>query len=252
MSSLLDDETPQQGQLASAIETSRSDPDRWVRRARLSLSMGEFVQARDDLRRALELDPDHLEARLELLRVDASIDRLRGEVYDQDPWAAVSAHGPGQGVDDRRHGFFRTHLALTCPTIAAVEALVSWVGGQTVLELQAGRGLWSRLLADRGVEVLCSESSRELTGPTWIHALPFAPLKAVQTLVADVLLVDGGRKLDPDVLPAFRGNALVLLGHGDPDLEGSVRESWSVVHTVRVPSFTADHDLVRFFVRRPG
>lgn len=246
MSAATDDLDP----LAHSIESSRSDPDRWVRRARISLTMGEFEQAREDLQHALGLDPGHVEARLELLRLDASIDRLRVEVFEQEPWSAISAHGPGQGTDEVRREFFRSHLAPTCPSVHAIEAIATWVGSQTVLEVHASKGLWSRLLADRGVEVLCSEASRRVEGPTWMHILPLSPLKAVQTLVADVLLLDAAGGVEPEAIRAFRGDALVALSEGHEATEQVLAADWSVVQTVRIPSFSRDFDRVRFLVRK--
>ncbi|MCB9672322.1 MAG: tetratricopeptide repeat protein [Alphaproteobacteria bacterium] len=249
MSTVLDD--PDRLDLTGTIQISRSDPERWVRRARISISMGELEQAREDLHIALQLDPDCLEARLELLRVDAQLDRLQEELYDQDPWMAVSVHGPGQGLTGRRRAFFEANVATTCPTIAAVEAIASWVGRQTVLEVGAGRGLWSRLLADRGVEMLTTESPRRLDDlSTWTHVLALEPERAVTALSAEVLLVDAHSGVLPDVLARFRGRAAVVLSTGSTALEEGLAASWSCVQTVRLPSFGERPERLRFFVRR--
>ena len=47
MSTVLDD--PDRLDLTGTIQISRSDPERWVRRARISISMGELEQAREEM-----------------------------------------------------------------------------------------------------------------------------------------------------------------------------------------------------------
>lgn len=247
------EEQPLQGQgLTSTLHGARRDPDRWVRRAELSMAMGEFEQARSDLTTALSLDPDHLGARLELLRVNAQLERLAEELYEQDPWLAVAVHGPRAAAVRDKRSFFERHLDPTVPTLRAVEAIGSWVGAQTVLHIGSSRGLWPRLLRDRGVEVLATDGDpTHQERPAWTHVMPLAPADAVRTLAADVLMVSAAARATADDLHGHRGNALILLGQDHlEDFLDAVDARWSRLHAIPLPSFGPEADVVRLYTRK--
>jgi hypothetical protein len=237
--------------LSTTIRQTRSDPERWVKRARLSARMGEFRQARGDLQCALSIAPDHLAARLELMRVDAQLERLEREIYQQDPWVAVAVHGPEEARDPRRRGFFETHMGPTVPSITAVEAIASWVGTQTILEIGSGKGLWARLLREAGVEVLATQHPASCRSPSWMTVMPLDAEDALRTLAADVLLLDGdGVGHTADLLHSFRGTAMIVRGGIHAELRDALDAHWTCVHRLQIPSWTLDRDTVRFLVRR--
>jgi hypothetical protein len=236
-------------ELSETIQSTRSDPERWVRRAQLSAGMGEFGQARSDLERALSLDPTHLAARLELMRIDAHLTALERTLYEQDPWKAVEQHGPAHTDEPRRRAFFETHLSRSVPSYPAVEAMAAWVGRQTVLEVGAGKGLWSRLLRDAGVELLATDHASASATPRWTHVMPLEAAEAVRTLAADVLLVEGDVHDPGGVVRAFRGKAILVRGPALAELNHVLDDGWTCVQAVQIPGWMGRRESVRFLLR---
>lgn len=245
-----DDPSPTEA-MSENIQATRSDPERWVRRAQLSAGMGEFRQARSDLECALAIAPGHLAARLELMRVDAQITRLQRELYQQDPWLAIQVHGPKDERDSRRRGFFETHLSLSVPSLHAVHAIASWVGTQTVLEVGSSKGLWARLLREAGVEMLATEHPSLCRSPHWMTVMPLDAENALRTLAADVLIFDGSRAtVTKELIDSFGGMGIIIRGAVHQNLVEGLDQHWSCVHSLQIPSWTVDRDAIRFMVRR--
>ncbi len=177
---------------------------------------------------------------LQRLRAEARIARLERIFYDGEPLALLREHGP-TGRTPVGEAFFHAFFARSCPSVPAIEAVADWVGRQTVLEVEAGRGLWSRLLADRGVETLCADGEGAARRG-WCPRLPLCAGRAIRTLAAEVLLVH--TRAGCSVYERFSGGALLLAGPpvGEPT-------GWRRVESIPLPGW-GEREELGFFVRR--
>ena len=192
----------------------------------------------------------------------------------KDLWAAIEAAGPQVAyatfdpllVDDvlqaerstaqydRRRAFYTTY-AWAVPTPTAMERIAAAVGDRKLLEVFAGNGLWARLLAEAGVEVIATDG----VAPTQ----PWYPVEVLEATAA----VDG----HPDcralflswppfrhtsaylALERFKGDLVVTAGDpsftADADFHTMLTERWTLIDEVALPSWPGTADAVRIYAQ---
>lgn len=172
--------------LMKTIEAAPRSSALWCDLAAALAELGELEQARFAAQNALVLDPDRAEASRLLQKLER---RLAGAVNtgipaELAPWDAVVTYGPGTGT---QRPVFTEHLAWAVPSRRAIDAIVSLADGSTVLEVGAGRGLWSRLIADAGGRVVATDANPPER--TWTEVRRLTAREARERVPARVLLL---------------------------------------------------------------
>lgn len=184
---------------------------------------------------------------------------------DADLWAAIEDAGPLDPDDpsfqetalaaagdaserllaqtDRR----RTFLALyswSVPAHDAVDAIASFAGGRSILEVCAGYGLWARLLTAAGSTVVATDGARS-------SIEPYVPVETLDAEAA-VRAYPGcqmlflcwppfGGDFAARTLAAFSGDRLVYAGDvrftADPTFHGLVTRQWMLQREILLPSW---------------
>ena len=189
-------------------------------------------------------------------------------------WEALAAAGPLAGqagfdpylVDDvlaaeraalqfdRRKAFIASY-AWAIPSPEAVERIAEALRGRKLLEVCAGSGLWAKLLADRGVQVVATDPG-----------LPSVRHFAVELLDAETAV---GRHPECDAvmmiwppfkddcaakaLRAFKGDRVVYIGDSrftaDQAFHEELAKHWRAIAELRLPSWLGTRDAARVLER---
>jgi len=194
----------------------------------------------------------------------------------KDLWAAIEAAGPLAGfatfdpllVDDvlqaerstaqydRRRAFYTTY-AWAVPSPLAVERIAAAVGDRKVLEIFAGNGLWARLLTGAGLAVVSTDG----VAPNQ----PWYPVEVLEATAAvernpdcPALFLSWPPFRDHSAflaLEAFKGDLVIFAGDpsftADDDFHTRLRECWTLVDEVSLPSWPGTSDTVRIYSRSP-
>ena len=203
---------------------------------------------------------------------------LVSRMTGNDFWPAIEAAGPQDRFEtfdpllvddvlqaerssvqyDRRRAFFSS-FAWAVPTREAVDKIVEAVGGRSVLEICAGSGLWSKLLADAGLSVIATD--RVSPGPGAHHP--------VQALEAELAVLEHRNRaalmacwppFKDDcafrALRAFTGDLTVYVGDprftAEQNFHALLESSWELLDAIPLPSWPGTRDGVRIFRRRPA
>lgn len=245
-------------QLTAQIERQPSDAAAWAELGQVLAQAGELEAAKFALRNALALAPGDGAAREALGRVARLLaaEVGRGIPEALGPWEAVASLGPGRGT--RPH--FTEHCAWAVPSREAVERIAALVGRDRLLEVGAGRGLWARLIADAGAEVVAVDLKR--LAPAWFEVREQSARQAVAEVEAAVLLLCWPHPksgMASEALQAFRGDTVIYVGEsgagrvtGEDAFFEALRGGWSLAETLAIPTWPGFSDALYVYRRRGG
>ena len=156
---------------------------------------------------------------------------------------------------DRRRTFIALY-AWAVPTRQAIQTIAAFVAGRKALEVCAGSGLWARLLADRGLQVIATDAE-----PAPDPHFPVEALEAEAAVQAHgdseaLLLCWPPFRADCAVraLRAFRGDRLVYVGDArftaDDRFHALVGKEWIVAQSIPLPSWPGLDDYTFLYQRR--
>lgn len=199
-------------------------------------------------------------------------------------WANINLHGPGSVrmhlVDgilrpldyaDRtyRRGRFLAEFAYAVPTPEAIQAIMDFLDGDALIEVGAGRALWTHLLQLAGATVVPTdrytpkESGYEVfkhNDHTWTR------VRHVEAKLAEELTTHGclmtiwppyGNAMAVDALRAFRGGKVVYVGEqygctATDAFHDELEQNWVEQKAVVIPQWYGVNDEVYFYVRKPN
>lgn len=145
------------------------------------------------------------------------------------------------------------------PSRSVINAIVSFSKPECeILECGAGKGVWARLLSDRGIKVVAIDKKMS-------DGL-FFPVKKMDSLQAikkynkiNILMMVWPPYEDPIAyknLKKFKGDKLIYIGENrgdataDYDFYDLLEEKWDLVKDVKMKQFPGLHDTCKLFVRK--
>lgn len=162
---------------------------------------------------------------------------------------------------------FQRKWSFAIPTIKSLQ----WITGTliektgldnpTILELGAGKGLWSYLLQEMGLNIIATDdnswdlSTGKTFGKTFTNVEIITGVKALKRWKTDVLFMcwpipDG--KLNAKYLKLFKGNWLLYIGEGYGDATGGdeffviLMEKWKLIDIYHCQRIIFNDDIYLF------
>jgi hypothetical protein len=239
--------------LIDAVARNRTDAGAWRSLGEALARRGQHQEALLALDNAVHLGDRAAERARRSVRRDLerACRRLDAQVdVHANPWPQLARFGPG-GPDALRP-FFTRRFAWAVPSPEVIEALAAFAGGDRILEVGAGLGLWARLLREAGADVVATDdfsTHHRERQPMWTEVAPLRDHAALAAHPDAAVLFSCWPPADGALLgraaAAFRGDRLAVIGEaGDGAVTGTSRlEGWSVrgsVPIVRWPGFE-DH-----------
>lgn len=193
-------------------------------------------------------------------------------------WAAIEAAGPlpdNASFDpllvqdvlqaeryraqyDRRRQFIAS-FAWAVPTREAVAAIAAFTQGRRVLEVCAGSGLWARLLAEAGVDIVASDALFP-AGPAYAAILVMDAVSAVRSHPERAFLLICWPPFRRDcarlALEEFAGDRLAYIGDSrftaEAGFHALLARDWRLAADLALPSWPGIDDRLRLYQRLAG
>jgi hypothetical protein len=189
-----------------------------------------------------------------------SIDELIEKIKEFNP---DSKRNPYFG-DFHRRDFFTTEYGWSVPSKEAIEEIKKFVGGDKVVEVGSGHGLWAKLMQDAGIEI----NATDYFGGRGAYLVKKEPFTNVEDLTHDraiskygdynVLMMSWpplGSPMANETLNRFNGNKLIFIGEdqggctADDDFYSNLCENWKSVGSINIPQWYSVHDVLSFWKR---
>jgi len=171
-----------------------------------------------------------------------------GDVYPEDSERAYA--------QTARRRTFIAFYSWAVPSRSAINAIAAFAGGRSLLEVCAGSGLWSRLLAETGVKVIATDA-----GPPTQTYLPVLTQEA-----------EGAVREHPEcralllcwppfrdgcayrALRAFAGDRAVFAGDArfaaDRQFHELLKQEWVLQESLAIPAWPGLEDQAYLFLRK--
>lgn len=178
---------------------------------------------------------------------------------------AVSVVGLREHIKQRED--FRSQYSYAVPTDGAITRIKTFIAGDCVLEVGAGRGLWAKLLSDADVAIEATDVCRPEQSPyeplTRSSDMFFgvkikdAELAVLTTKVNCLLLVwPPNSAMAWTALRRFSGNKVVYIGDPNGNVTADhlfvdlLRNSFELVDQIEIPQWVASPDVVLCYCRK--
>lgn len=160
------------------------------------------------------------------------------------------------------------------PSRDAIALIAGYVGQRRVLEIGAGRGLWARLLAGAGVDIIATDVMPGALSPTENLTirdnpppdLTYSPVELLDAVAAveryadrEVLLMCWPALSEPyaaEALRAFHGDIVVYVGEakggctGGDALHDALASGWREASEIAIPQWDGIYDWIVIYERR--
>lgn len=166
--------------------------------------------------------------------------------------------------DFKKRDKYVNTIAWAIPDDNAIAQIASFVKEETILEIGAGLGYWAKLLQDKGIKIIPTDS-KEITWkhnqlPAYTDVLCLKHKKAIKKFSdASVLFLCWPPYSDimaAESLLAFKGNRLIYIGEGEGGCNGNDRffdilsECWISKEEIAIPQWWGIHDWLFFYDRK--
>jgi GNAT superfamily N-acetyltransferase len=174
------------------------------------------------------------------------------------PWEDLQKMGPSKSKsqifdierevkDIRRRDKFTKNVSWAIPTENVIKKIKNFIGGSRVLEIAAGRGLWSKILQNYGVHVTPIDNfsgygNKNINKEQLYTKIPYMTSEdAVKTYSADVLLIIWPPyecDMAANAVKLFKGNKIIYIGEGsggcnaNDDFFGTLGGNWQEVDKI--------------------
>lgn len=157
---------------------------------------------------------------------------------------------------DRRRTFIAFY-GWAVPSPAAIEAIAAFAGSRTLLEICAGSGLWARLLATAGAEVIATDALPSRDSDYFLVEAQEADAAVRAHPECDALLVCWPPFRDPcafHALRAFRGDRLAYVGDSrftaDSQFHALLAAEWTLHQQILIPAWPGLDDYAYLHTRK--
>jgi len=154
---------------------------------------------------------------------------------------------------------FNDLFGWSIPSRESVEKIVDFIGEDKVLEIGGGRGLWSRLLQESGIDVICTSKSihysqrdpyRDRNNTSWTTVHKMKADEAIRKYSdRNVIFISWGM-YSLDFLMKFRGRKVVIVGEGDSGCTSYLRDGqfgFQQVGEIEIPRWFLREDKIRLY-----
>jgi hypothetical protein len=169
-------------------------------------------------------------------------------------------------LENYRRNYFAPTYSWSVPTKKAIEEIKAFVGGETVLEIGAGHGLWAKLMSDAGMDIVATDTPdpkdkilRHLQGKNFHNIEQLGHIDALDKYGnRTVLFMSWPPYKSPmayESLEFFTGNKVIVIGEGKLGCTGcdkffdSLSENWQHVKDIELPQWRDIHDRMSFWQR---
>jgi len=145
------------------------------------------------------------------------------------------------------------------PSIESLNEAVNFIDSDTVLEIAAGVGFWSRLLRSKNVNVHTTSivdghyyKEMEMEQNIWTPIELLSGVDAVQKYTdANCLFLSWGNGVLYEALPFFKGNKVIIIGEDSGGCTDYLEsDDFELVKCIDIPKWYCLHDEMRFYVRK--
>ena len=166
--------------------------------------------------------------------------------------------------EEFKREYFAAEYGWSVPDKKAIKEIQEFIGGDSVLEIGAGYGMWAKLMQDAGISITPTDS--------FSNRGAFVPLDKSFTNIEDanankaigkyrnhnVLMIVWPPYCDPfaaNSLKKFTGNKLIFIGEGykgctaDDEFFDILTNEWSRIKRVDIPRWVCKHDSLELWVR---
>jgi len=169
--------------------------------------------------------------------------------------------------DYYRRKQFIENYGWSVPTKEAIEKLKSFIGGEQVLEVGSGLGLWAKLMRDIGINIIATEMEPDSSKNNYIgERVPHTEIERINGMEAiskygnsGVLFISWPPYDNPlanDIVKSFKGNKIIFVGEGSGGCTGddsffcTIQNQWQEAGSVQIPRWTGIYDKIVLFVRK--
>jgi len=159
---------------------------------------------------------------------------------------------------------FVKNYSWAIPSEKAVQKIKDFAGGQTILEVGAGLGLWAKLLKDSGVSIVPTDLSLKndyvAKKDPYINVEEIGHLEAIQKYGHHKILMmiwpPYDHPMANETLKAFKGKKIIFVGEGRGGCTGcdnffkELEKNWVETDYIAIPNWLGMHDSLMFFVRK--
>lgn len=169
-------------------------------------------------------------------------------------------------LDSQARRDFRQKYGWAVPNREAAAAILAFAGGDPILEVMAGTGLWARVLADAGATITATDWKNHHTylwvgrhAPCYYKVERLTACKAIEKYPHPVLMMCWPPYNEPvaaEALAAFKGDRVVYIGEGeggctgDDTLHKAFETEWELDAIVATPQWPALHDGLFLYRRK--
>ncbi len=155
---------------------------------------------------------------------------------------------------------FVANFSWAIPSKPAINLIKQFVDEDIVLEINAGLGLWSKLLQDEGTNIIATdpyEYKDKTSYTTVVRADHFESINKFGN-EANVLMTcwpDYNKNYAAEALDIFKGNKLIYIGESwggctaDDSFHASLNKIWQLKETEAIPQWTGLRDRLHLYTR---
>lgn len=168
-----------------------------------------------------------------------------------------------------RRNLFIENYGWSVPTLKAVKEIKNFVGGDQVLEIASGYGLWAKLMKDAGINIVATDLQIEVPESQTYYKPKRKQYTDIEVLShLDALNKYGhfgvmmlvwppyANPLAHEALKSFRGNKIILIGEGESGCTGDdnfyclLSKEWQEVKRVEIPRWERIYDDLTFWTKK--
>lgn len=155
-------------------------------------------------------------------------------------------------------------IAWAIPDDNAIAQIASFVKNETILEIGAGLGYWAKLLQDKGVKIIPTDSKatswKHNQLPAYTNVLRLTHKQAIKKFSdASALFLcwpPYDAPMATESLKAFKGNKLIYIGEGesgcndDNEFFNLLSEQWDLQEEIPIKQWWGIHDGLFLYQRK--
>lgn len=157
----------------------------------------------------------------------------------------LKIYGPQDNRDKENITSFQKHFSFSYPAKNVIDEIVQFVGKNKLLEIGSGRGLHSRLLKDKGVNIISTNKHDWKGYFAKVEHLDYK--EALKKYPTNYLLLiwppyemSEDKKFSDDILNLYKGKYLIYIGEDSDGATGSIKfhsllsSRWKIIKEIPI------------------